>query len=176
MVRGVVPITVSMTRTTVTAVLVTLIIAVCPTPAAADATFFFGYAPKPSGRPVRGFALGATMAVVGFEFEYSNTDESQIPTAPGLKTYHVQRPARLADGLSGVRHRRRRSLYRDRAGFIAGRPSGRTSGAGSSSSSRGRSGSASTTGSSRSAASPSKNPRSGSTPAQTLRSKTCIGY
>jgi opacity protein-like surface antigen len=76
-----------MTRATVTAVLVTLILAVCPTPAAADATFFFGYAPKPSGRPVRGFALGATMAVVGFEFEYSNTDESQVPTAPGLKTY-----------------------------------------------------------------------------------------
>ena len=76
-----------MKRATVTAVLATLILALCPTPAAADATFFFGYAPKPSGRPVRGFALGATMAVVGFEFEYSNTDETEIPTAPGLKTY-----------------------------------------------------------------------------------------
>ena len=76
-----------MKRATVTAVLATLILALCPTPAAADATFFFGYAPKPSGRPVRGFGLGATMAVVGFEFEYSNTDETEIPTAPGLKTY-----------------------------------------------------------------------------------------
>lgn len=76
-----------MKRVTVTAALVTLILALCPTPAAADATFFFGYAPKPSGRPVRGFALGATMAVVGFEFEYSNTSEKEIPTAPGLKTY-----------------------------------------------------------------------------------------
>jgi opacity protein-like surface antigen len=76
-----------MKRATVTAALATLILAVCPTPAAADATFFFGYAPKPSGRPVRGFAVGATMAIVGFEFEYSNTDEKEIPTAPGLKTF-----------------------------------------------------------------------------------------
>lgn len=76
-----------MKRATVTAVLVTLILAMCPAPAAADATFFFGYAPKPSGRPVRGFALGATMAVIGFEFEYSNTSEKEVPTAPGLKTY-----------------------------------------------------------------------------------------
>ncbi|HET9271321.1 MAG TPA: hypothetical protein VFO31_24260 [Vicinamibacterales bacterium] len=76
-----------MKRTIVTGVLVTLILALCPTPAAADATFFFGYAPKPSGRPVRGFALGATMAIVGFEFEYSNTSEKEVPTAPGLKTY-----------------------------------------------------------------------------------------
>ena len=81
------PIIGSMKRATVTAALVTLILALCPTPASADATFFFGYAPKPSGRPVRGFAVGATMAVVGFEFEYSNTSEKEVPTAPGLKTY-----------------------------------------------------------------------------------------
>ena len=76
-----------MKRATVTAALVTLILALCPTPASADATFFFGYAPKPSGRPVRGFAVGATMAVIGFEFEYANTSEKEVPTAPGLKTY-----------------------------------------------------------------------------------------
>ena len=81
------PIIVSMKRATVAAVLATLVLALCPTPAAADATFFFGYAPKPSGRPVRGFAIGATMAVVGFEFEYSNTNEKDIPSAPGLKTF-----------------------------------------------------------------------------------------
>jgi hypothetical protein len=27
------------------------------------------------------------MAIVGFEFEYSNTSEKEVPTAPGLKTY-----------------------------------------------------------------------------------------
>ena len=74
-------------RAIATRVLATLILAVCPTPAAADGTFFFGYSPKPAGRPARGFALGATMAIVGFEFEYSNTSESETQLAPGLKTY-----------------------------------------------------------------------------------------
>jgi hypothetical protein len=76
-----------MKRTIVTGVLVTLILALGPAPASADATFFFGYSPNPSGRPARGFALGATMAIVGFEFEYSNTTEKETPAAPGLKTY-----------------------------------------------------------------------------------------
>jgi hypothetical protein len=76
-----------MKRATATAVFLTLILALFPAPASADGTFFFGYAPKPEGRLARGFALGATMAIIGFEFEYSNTEELEIPAAPGLKTY-----------------------------------------------------------------------------------------
>lgn len=56
-------------------------------PAFADGTFFFGYTPKPTARPARGFAVGFNMAVVGFEFEYSNTDRVDSANAPGLKTY-----------------------------------------------------------------------------------------
>lgn len=62
-------------------------LALFPAPASADGTFFYGYAPKPAGRPARGFALGATMAIVGFEFEYSNIDQVESRSAAGLKTY-----------------------------------------------------------------------------------------
>jgi hypothetical protein len=58
-----------------------------PSPASADGTLFYGYAPNPAGRPARGFALGATLAIVGFEFEYSTIDQVLSRAAPGLKTY-----------------------------------------------------------------------------------------
>ncbi len=58
-----------------------------PAPAAADGTYFFGYSPKPAGRPTRGFAVGINMIVVGFEFEYASTEELVTRDAPGLKTF-----------------------------------------------------------------------------------------
>jgi len=64
-----------------------LVLALTASPAYADGTFFFGYTPKPTARPARGFAVGFNMAVVGFEFEYSNTDKVDSANAPGLKTY-----------------------------------------------------------------------------------------
>jgi hypothetical protein len=76
-----------MKRAIAAGVLATLILAVSPAPASADATVFFGYSPTPAGRPARGFAFGASVAIVGFEFEYSNTSESATQLAPGLKTY-----------------------------------------------------------------------------------------
>jgi opacity protein-like surface antigen len=58
------------------------------TPARADITAFLGTNVTPDNRPTRGFALGITVIIVGFEFEYSNTSDSTNPAtlAPSLKT------------------------------------------------------------------------------------------
>jgi hypothetical protein len=44
----------------------------------ADATAFYGTASAPSNRTTRGFALGAGLLVVGFEFEYGDTVEDRL--------------------------------------------------------------------------------------------------
>ena len=58
-----------------------------PSAASADITAFIGANPTPESRPVRGFAIGAGMLIVGFEFEYASTSEDLEEAAPGLKTY-----------------------------------------------------------------------------------------
>lgn len=58
-----------------------------PSPAFADLTAFLGVNPTPENRPVRGFAIGAGMLIVGFEFEYATTSEDEAELAPGLRTY-----------------------------------------------------------------------------------------
>jgi hypothetical protein len=52
----------------------------------ADATLFLGTASAPSNRANRGFALGAGLLVVGFEFEYGDTVEDLLDGAPSLRT------------------------------------------------------------------------------------------
>jgi hypothetical protein len=52
----------------------------------ADATLFLGTASAPSTRANRGFALGAGLLVVGFEFEYGDTVEDPLDAAPALRT------------------------------------------------------------------------------------------
>jgi hypothetical protein len=52
----------------------------------ADATLFLGTASAPTNRITRGFALGAGLLVVGFEFEYGNTVEDLLEGAPALRT------------------------------------------------------------------------------------------
>lgn len=56
-------------------------------PASADATLFIGANTTPSTRPVRGFAGGISLLVIGFEFEYANTVEDPLAAAPSLQTY-----------------------------------------------------------------------------------------
>ena len=59
-------------------------------PAAADLTGFLGRTTTPVNRLAKGLAIGAGLLVVGFEFEYSATDEDiLVPTgvAPALKTF-----------------------------------------------------------------------------------------
>jgi hypothetical protein len=55
-------------------------------PAWADATVFLGTATSPSNRTTRGFAIGAGLLVIGFEFEYGNTVEDLQDGAPSLRT------------------------------------------------------------------------------------------
>jgi hypothetical protein len=57
-----------------------------PSVAFADLTAFIGVTATPSNRPVRGFAGGIMLVIVGFEFEYADTSEDEIETAPSLRT------------------------------------------------------------------------------------------
>ena len=57
-------------------------------PALADVTAFIGANTTPANRQVRGFSLGISLLVVGFEAEYSNTTDSPddpMVKAPSLK-------------------------------------------------------------------------------------------
>lgn len=58
-----------------------------PSSASADITAFLGVNPTPENRPVRGFAVGAGLLVVGFEFEYSSTSQDLDELSPSLRTY-----------------------------------------------------------------------------------------
>jgi hypothetical protein len=57
-----------------------------PVSAAADVTAFWGVAPTPSSRAARGFALGVSLVLFGFEFEYSSMSEDLEQLAPSVKT------------------------------------------------------------------------------------------
>jgi hypothetical protein len=58
-----------------------------PAPAAADLTAFLGSTTTPENRLARGFALGVGLVIVGFEFEYADTNEELEDLAPGLRTF-----------------------------------------------------------------------------------------
>ena len=60
-------------------------LAACPD-ARADATLFLGTSSGPSNRGNRGFALGAGLLVVGFEFEYGHAVEDLPEGSPSLHT------------------------------------------------------------------------------------------
>jgi len=55
-------------------------------PAWADLTAFLGTGTTPSDRVARGFAVGAGLLVIGFEFEYSDIKEDPVQGAPSLRT------------------------------------------------------------------------------------------
>jgi hypothetical protein len=61
-------------------------VSILPAAAAADATAFWGFSPKPTTRAARGFAVGMSLILVGFEFEYASTAEDLDELAPGLRT------------------------------------------------------------------------------------------
>lgn len=75
-----------MKRTLVICLLSALAVAMVPSVAHADATAFWGFSPTPTNRGAKGFAIGMSLLVVGFEVEYANTSEDKLGTAPGLKT------------------------------------------------------------------------------------------
>ena len=57
-----------------------------PASAYADATLFLGATTSPANRTARGFAIGAGLLFLGFEFEYSDTTDDLPTLAPALKT------------------------------------------------------------------------------------------
>jgi opacity protein-like surface antigen len=80
-----------------------LMVLLTPSMASADITAFLGVNGTPTNRPVKGFAVGAGLLVVGFEFEYANTNEDLTngsELAPGLRTFMfnglVQTPFAIA--------------------------------------------------------------------------------
>lgn len=75
-----------MTRSILVPTLALLCLAGTPAPASADITGFWGFSPTPASRRATGFAVGMSLVVAGFEFEYGNTTESDLKGAPGLRT------------------------------------------------------------------------------------------
>jgi hypothetical protein len=75
-------------RTLVTALaLATIFLTATASPAHADVTAFIGLSPTPDNHAARGFAIGVSLLVIGFEFEYANLSEEQDEQLPGVKTY-----------------------------------------------------------------------------------------
>ena len=74
-------------RVAFTILLASLLFLSLPASAAADATAFIGSTTTPSSRLARGFAVGLSVLIVGFEFEYSHTSEDEDEAAPSLRTY-----------------------------------------------------------------------------------------
>jgi hypothetical protein len=56
-------------------------------PAHADITAFVGLSPTPENHAARGFSVGVSLLVIGFEFEYANLSADEAEALPGLKTY-----------------------------------------------------------------------------------------
>ena len=68
-------------RATLLAVILT---GVSAAPAFADITGFIGANTTPKNRHTQGFAVGAGLLVVGFEFEYASTPDDPATLAPAL--------------------------------------------------------------------------------------------
>ena len=75
-----------MRRLTSTLVLAVLGLTLVPRPAHADLTTFVGVSTTPTTRSARGFAVGVSLVVIGFEFEYAGVVEKSIDGAPALRT------------------------------------------------------------------------------------------
>jgi hypothetical protein len=56
-------------------------------PAVADITGFLGANTTPENRRTQGFAVGAGLLLLGFEFEYGNTPDDLESLSPSLKSY-----------------------------------------------------------------------------------------
>jgi opacity protein-like surface antigen len=68
------------------------------TPSFADFTAFLGRTTTPTGRNARGLAVGTGLLIVGFEFEYSNTDED-LDVLPGLENVAPEIRTYMFNGL-----------------------------------------------------------------------------
>lgn len=76
-----------MKRACIVTLLTLAVLTLRPAPAAADGTAFLGLSPTVTTRSTTGFAVGVSLLVVGFEFEYAHLNEATTAGAPGLDTY-----------------------------------------------------------------------------------------
>src|SRR5439155_9820891 len=74
----------SMTR--IRTLLIVALVAAMAAPAHADVTGFIGANTTPANRLVKGAAVGFSLLIIGFEFEYADTTEDLATRAPALKT------------------------------------------------------------------------------------------
>jgi opacity protein-like surface antigen len=58
-----------------------------PSTARADFTVFIGSTTTPQNRFARGLSVGMGLVIVGFEFEYANTNDEEEDLVPGLRTF-----------------------------------------------------------------------------------------
>ena len=63
-----------------------LAVLAAPAVAHADLTTFLGVSTTPTTRSAKGFAVGVSLVVIGFEFEYANVVEKAAESAPSLRT------------------------------------------------------------------------------------------
>ncbi len=68
------------------AILLLALLLTTATPAFADATFFIGSVTTPSSRTAKGLAIGVSLLIVAFEFEYASSPEEASDAAPALRT------------------------------------------------------------------------------------------
>jgi len=68
------------------AALAAFLCVLAPAAASADATAFIGATTSPANRTAKGFAIGAGLLIIGFEFEYADTTDDPAAGAPSLKT------------------------------------------------------------------------------------------
>ena len=110
---------------------ITLCCVALPTPGSADVTAFVGSARTPSHRMARGFALGMSLLLLGFEFEFSDSLEDQMAGAPSLRTgmFNVLLQTRSPIGLQfyGTVGG---GLYRERLGAVQNTHGGINAGGG----------------------------------------------
>ena len=71
-------------------------------PADADLTAFVGTNATPSNRPVRGFAAGFSLLIIGFEFEFSDTAADETADAPRVRTGMFNLLIQTPFGISGL--------------------------------------------------------------------------
>jgi opacity protein-like surface antigen len=73
-------------RRSTVGIVIAAVVTLSPSTVLADATLFLGANTTPSTRWTRGGAVGISLLIVGFEFEYSNTSEELEDLAPSLRT------------------------------------------------------------------------------------------
>ncbi len=107
-------------------------LAALTTPAHADVTAFIGSATSPSNRQTTGVAVGMTLVVVGFEFEYATVKEDITAGAPALRTGMANALLQPPAAIMGIRPYITAGvgLYQERAGTQTTTHMGVNSGAG----------------------------------------------